>query len=128
MVHRPRSVLSPHLTIYRPQLTSLLSILHRLSGVALYVFACLWAILLFYADVRSGLGLRVIFSWISSSLGQVFTFCWLLCLFFYCLCEVRYAFWDAGWGFDLSTVYFSGYSVLGVTFFASLGVWWFLFG
>ena len=103
--------LSPHIQIYRPQITSVLSILHRATGIFLcfgaVVFAW-WVIALAlgpepYAAVRSALG-----SW----LGRLLLFAWTFS-FFYHLCNgVRHLFWDAGIGFELRTVHASGLAVV----------------
>ena len=103
--------LSPHIQIYRPQITSVLSILHRATGVFLcfgaVVFAW-WVIALAlgpepYAAVRSALG-----SW----LGRLLLLAWTFS-FFYHLCNgVRHLFWDAGIGFELRTVHASGLAVV----------------
>ena len=103
--------LSPHIGIYRPQITSVLSILHRATGLFLcfgaVVFAW-WVIALAlgpepYAAVRSALG-----SW----LGRLLLFAWTFS-FFYHLCNgVRHLFWDAGIGFELRTVHASGLAVV----------------
>lgn len=103
--------LSPHIGIYKPQITSVLSILHRATGMflclGLVVFAW-WVIALAlgpepYAAVRSALG-----SW----LGRLLLFAWTFS-FFYHLCNgVRHLFWDAGIGFELRTVQASGMAVV----------------
>lgn len=103
--------LSPHIGIYRPQITSVLSILHRATGVFLcfgaVVFAW-WAVALAlgpepYAAVRSALG-----SW----LGRLLLFAWTFSFFFHLCNGVRHLFWDAGIGFELRTVHASGMAVV----------------
>ena len=103
--------LSPHIQIYRPQITSVLSILHRATGIFLCLGAVVfawWVIALAlgpeaYAAVRSALG-----SW----LGRLLLLAWTFS-FFYHLCNgVRHLFWDAGIGFELRTVHASGLAVV----------------
>ena len=103
--------LSPHIGIYRPQITSMLSILHRATGIFLcfgaVVFAW-WAVALAlgpepYAAVRSALG-----SW----LGRLLLFAWTFSFFFHLCNGVRHLFWDAGIGFELRTVHASGMAVV----------------
>ncbi len=103
--------LSPHIGIYRPQITSVLSILHRATGVFLcfgaVVFAW-WAVALSlgpepYAAVRSALG-----SWF----GRLLLFAWTFSFFFHLCNGVRHLFWDAGIGFELRTVHASGMAVV----------------
>ena len=106
--------LSPHIGIYRPQITSVLSILHRATGIFLcfgaVVFAW-WAVALAlgpepYAAVRSALG-----SW----LGRLLLFAWTFSFFFHLCNGVRHLFWDAGIGFELRTVHASGMAVVAVS-------------
>ena len=103
--------LSPHIGIYKPQITSVLSILHRATGMFLcfgaVVFAW-WVIALAlgpepYAAVRSALG-----SW----LGRLLLFAWTFSFFFHLCNGVRHLFWDAGVGFELRTVQASGLAVV----------------
>jgi len=103
--------MSPHLQVYRPQLTSMMSILHRVSGVALaggLVVMLWWLVALasgpeYYQHVMGIAG-----SWIGRLVLLGFT--WSL---FYHLCNgIRHLYWDAGWGFEIPSVYRSGYMVL----------------
>ena len=103
--------LSPHIQIYKPQLTSVLSISHRATGL----FLCLGAVVFAwwvtalaigpeaYATVREVLG-----SW----LGRLFLFAWAFSFFFHLCNGVRHLFWDAGLGFEIETAYASGKAVV----------------
>lgn len=103
--------ISPHLQIYRPQITSVLSILHRATGIALAVGTLLlvwWLVAAAsgpasYATVRGFMG-----SWI----GLLLLFGWTFALFYHLANGIRHLFWDAGHGFDLKTVYASGWTVV----------------
>ena len=108
MTNRP---LPPHLQIYRPQLTSVLSILHRITGVALAV----GTILLVYWLIATASGPQafatangIIGSWI----GLILLFGWTFALFFHLANGIRHLFWDAGLGFELKAVYASGWTVV----------------
>ncbi len=106
--------LSPHLQIYRWQLTSVLSILHRASGLWLGAGSILlvWWLAAAasgpqaYAGVADFLG-----SWI----GLLFLFGWTLSLFYHLCNGVRHLAWDTGWGFDLKTAYRTGWTVVAAT-------------
>ena len=114
--------LSPHLQVYRPQLTSVLSILHRGTGIALAAGTLLltyWLIALAggpqaYADAQRCLG-----SW----LGQLFLFAWSVALFYHLCNGIRHLFWDAGKGFEMSEAHASGYGVLIATAILTLATW-----
>ena len=108
MTNRP---ISPHLQVYRPQLTSVLSILHRITGVALAV----GTILLVYWLIAAASGPEAFASaeaLIGSWLGRILLFGWTFALYFHLTNGIRHLFWDAGFGFELKTVYASGWTVV----------------
>lgn len=106
--------LSPHLQVYRPQLTSVLSITHRATGVALALGLLLLAYWLLalaggpesYAVARELLG-----SW----LGKIILFGFSFALFYHLCNGVRHLFWDAGLGLELKSAYASGWAVVAVS-------------
>lgn len=103
--------LSPHVQIYRPQLTSVLSILHRLSGVALAVGTLLLVYWLFAAaggEAQYERAQALMASWF----GRLLLFGWSVAFFFHLLNGIRHLFWDAGWGFELKTAYATGWIVV----------------
>ncbi len=114
--------LSPHLQIYRPQLTSVLSIVHRAAGVALSIGTLLlvWWLLAAangpdaYDNVQRFLG-----SWI----GLVLLFGWSLALFYHLCNGLRHLWWDTGHGLDLPSVYASGWAVLAAAGLLTLVAW-----
>jgi succinate dehydrogenase / fumarate reductase cytochrome b subunit len=114
--------LSPHLQVYRPQITSVLSILHRLTGVALG----LGALALVYWLAAAAAGPRAFAqaqAFAGSWLGWLVLlgFTWAL---FYHLCNgIRHLFWDAGLGFEISTARLTGWCVL-LASFALTGAAW----
>ena len=98
LVRRP---LSPHLQIYRLQITSVLSIFHRITGVALATGTLLMTAWLVSAATSPDLFYSVqafIFSW----LGTLLLFGWTVALFFHFFNGIRHLVWDAGYGFDKS--------------------------
>lgn len=99
--------LSPHLQIYRWQLTSVLSIFHRMTGVGLAFGTLLLAWWLI--ATASGPAAYAGFAWfISSWVGVLALLGFTFALFYHLLNGIRHLFWDAGCGFDLPTVYRSG--------------------
>ena len=108
MTNRP---ISPHLQVYKPQLTSVLSILHRITGVALAV----GTILLVYWLIAAASGPEAFASaeaLIGSWLGRILLFGWTFALYFHLTNGIRHLFWDAGFGFELKTVYASGWTAV----------------
>ena len=118
-VHRP---LSPHLQIYRPQLTSMLSILHRATGIALSVGALYLAIWVICAagkpDTYAGFH-----SFNTSILGRILLGGWLFSAYYHLCNGIRHLFWDAGYGFELKDAYRSGWLVVGVSAVATVVSW-----
>lgn len=102
--------LSPHIGIYRWQITMTMSIAHRATGIWL----CLGALALVYWLLAIAVGpdayatAQVLFgSWV----GQVLMWGWTFCLFYHLCNGIRHLFWDTGRGFAIRTVYLSGYTV-----------------
>jgi succinate dehydrogenase / fumarate reductase cytochrome b subunit len=112
---------SPNIQIYRPQLTSVLSIANRISGVVTSVGA---VGLLLWLLAAAGPDTYAFALWLLSSLlGQIglliFTF-----FFFLHLCGgIRHLIWDAVYGFDLSTIYASGWVVVAASVVLTGAAW-----
>jgi len=103
--------LSPHLGIYRPQITSILSILHRMTGIALGVGALLltyWLAAGAYGpeayDRAQGL--------LGSGLGRVVLLGITFSLFYHLCNGIRHLAWDIGWGFELPRLRATGWLVV----------------
>lgn len=114
--------LSPHLQVYRPQLTSVLSILHRLTGIAL----ALGTLLLVYwlAAVSGGAeSFAAAQAFLASWIGRLLLFGWTFSLFYHLLNGIRHLGWDAGWGFELPTVYVTGWLVVAASAVLTLVTW-----
>ncbi|HLI10450.1 MAG TPA: succinate dehydrogenase, cytochrome b556 subunit [Alphaproteobacteria bacterium] len=114
--------LSPHLQIYRWQLTSVMSILHRATGIALALGALLlvWWIA---AAVRGPEAFAGVQGFIGSLLGRVLLFGWTWALFYHLLNGIRHLCWDAGWGFSLADTYRSGWLVATGSVVLTLVAW-----
>jgi succinate dehydrogenase / fumarate reductase cytochrome b subunit len=114
--------LSPHLQVYRPQLTSVLSITHRATGVALAAGTLLlvWWLAAAasgpeqYATVQAVMG-----SWP----GKLLLLGWTFSLFFHLANGIRHLFWDAGLGFELKTTYASGWAVVAASIVLTVLAW-----
>ena len=121
MAHRDRP-LSPHLQIYRPQLTSVLSILHRLTGVFLVSGAallCLWLL-----SAAAGPEYYAWSQWfLTSWVGYALLAAWSYCLFYHLCNGIRHLFWDAGRGYELETAYATGRIVVAAAIILTIGAW-----
>lgn len=114
--------LSPHLQVYRWQLTSVMSILHRMTGVALAVGTLLLVYWLIAAAAGPG-AFATAQEFIGSILGRILLFGWTVALFYHLCNGIRHLFWDAGRGFELRTAYASGWAVVVVTAALSVIAW-----
>ncbi len=95
---KPRP-LSPHLDIYRFTLTMAMSIVHRITGVGLYIGVLLlaWFLLALSGDATT---YATFSGFIRSLIGQLALFGFTWSLFHHMLGGVRHALWDAGIGLD----------------------------
>ena len=121
MASHPRPT-SPHLQIYRPQLTSNLSILHRITGI----FLSLGILALIYWLVAAASSVEAFDRaqhLAASIVGRSLLFLWTGAFFYHLLNGLRHLAWDAGWGFELTAVYRSGWTVLIGSVVLSLAAW-----
>lgn len=111
-VNRGNRPLSPHLQIYRPQLTSITSILTRITGNALLVASLLivwWLLALSYGPDYFATADAVLTSWF----GDLVLSLSLLGLWYHTLAGLRHLIWDSGYGFDLPQAEAMGWACLG---------------
>jgi succinate dehydrogenase / fumarate reductase cytochrome b subunit len=104
--------LSPHLFIYQPQITWILSFFHRVTGCALAVGTVFVAWWLF--SIVNGIDSYATFHWVAKSwLGQLalLGYMWAIC--YHMLNGIRHLAWDLGFGFDMNVANKSGLAVLG---------------
>ena len=116
--------LSPHLQIYRPQLTSILSILHRATGVFLSIGLIAFTYW-FYSLSAGQESFEQMEALVGSLYGRTLLFAWTFSLFYHLCNGIRHLFWDAGKGFDLAHVYRSGIAVVVSSVLLS-GLSWFI--
>jgi len=106
--------LSPHLQIYKPQLTSVLSISHRMTGFALSIIILLSPVIIYFltnsADTH-----QIVISLLQNSIIKLIFSLALFGLIYHLCNGIRHLAWDAGYGLDLDSSYKSGYIVLGVS-------------
>lgn len=123
----PPRPLSPHLQVYRPQLTSVLSIVHRFTGIALSLGTI--PLVIWLGAIAMGQGSYLTVSvWFASPFGVTMMLGWAFCFYFHLANGIRHLFWDMGWGYELKDVYRSGWGVVGLTFgLTFFTFWWILY-
>ncbi|MEP4198964.1 MAG: succinate dehydrogenase, cytochrome b556 subunit [Aliishimia sp.] len=110
-VNRGNRPLSPHLSIYRPQITSISSILTRITGNALLLSAML-IVWWFLAAATSEAYYNVANSVLTSWFGDLVMCFSVLGLWYHTLAGVRHLIWDSGRGLDLQTAENMGWIVI----------------
>lgn len=116
---------SPHLTIYRPQWTSVLSIFLRATGLVLvFVF---FAIVFWIWSLTNGYEIYMnIQEYITSWYGQLFLIGWTFSFFFYLAGNIRHLMWDIGFWLDLKMAYLSGVFVFLISVALTALTWFYI--
>ncbi len=118
----PQRPLSPHLGIYRWQLTMALSILHRMSGVFLSVGAVIMVVVL--AAIASGSSqFETVQSWLAHPIGLLLLVAWSFALYLHLANGVRHLIWDAGVALEKNTANRSGLFVIAFAVLATAATW-----
>ena len=115
--------LSPHLSIYRPQMTSISSIFVRITGNALFVSAllCVWWFLAAATGEKSfSLAQYVLTSWIGSTVLLLS----LWALWYHLLGGLRHLIWDAGFALEVATAEKLGWAMFVGAFVLSALTFW----
>lgn len=109
---------------YRFQITSVMSLMHRVSGIVLSLgaFVLAWWLL---AVAQGGEAYERVAACLGSPFGKVALFGFSLALVYHLLNGIRHLLWDAGWGFQIPQVYKSGYTVLVLTVVFTAAIWFF---
>jgi succinate dehydrogenase / fumarate reductase cytochrome b subunit len=114
--------LSPHLMIYKPQLTSVMSITHRITGAFLVAGSLLlvcWVIAMamgaeYFACVQSLAG---------SLIGQIVLFGFSIAVYYHSLNGIRHLLWDFGYNLSIEGVARTGYIVMALTAVLTIVTW-----
>ena len=117
-----RRPLSPHLDIYRPMLTMMMSIAHRITGTALYVGTLLlvWWLVAAATDAKS---FSVISTFLASIIGRVIMFGFTWALFHHLMGGLRHFIWDTGRGMDHPEREYLAQATLGGGIILTILVW-----
>ncbi len=112
---------SPHITIYKPQISSVLSISHRMTGVALFFFLVTvsWCAVgfIFYQQCECTNNI------INSKIFQLAMLGITFCGFYHFFNGIRHLFWDIGLGFSIQELHFSGWFVIVLAILSTAFTW-----
>ncbi|MBS3742932.1 MAG: succinate dehydrogenase, cytochrome b556 subunit [Wenzhouxiangellaceae bacterium] len=114
--------LSPHLQVYRPQWTSVLSILHRITGVLLSVGTVLMVVWL-VALAQGEAAYSAMLQFMGNPIVLIALVGWTLALFYHLLNGIRHLTWDTGAMLELKPARASGWAVVVVSVVLTAIVW-----
>jgi succinate dehydrogenase / fumarate reductase cytochrome b subunit len=114
--------LSPNIQIYRPQLTSVLSIVNRITGVILSGCAVVLVIWLI-AAATGPLAYIVVQDALASWIGQIVLFGCTFAFFLHFCGGIRHLVWDTVHGFELRSIYASGWAVVAASVLLTVATW-----
>jgi len=115
--------LSPHISIYRWPITMALSILHRITGVAMSVGFIVFVAWLF--DAASGPDAYGTFiKYMDTPIGKLFLIGWSFAFFFHLANGTRHLVWDMGRGLEKEQVSKSAWLVLMIAVVLTAAFWW----
>lgn len=115
--------LSPHLQIYSPLINMVMSILHRITGVALYFGTLLLAWWLIAAATGPD-AFATAAGFFNSWAGMIVLFGYTWSLMHHLAGGIRHFIWDTGRGFELRTVDKMAWGTVIFSAFATLAIWW----
>ena len=117
--------LSPHLQVYKPQISSVLSILHRATGCFLSLGSLLLAYWLYTLAYHEE-AYHNLHDFLGSIFGQILLIGWTAAFYYHLSNGIRHLFWDAGKGFAVETMTKTGYAVLASATFLTAVTWIFV--
>lgn len=103
--------LSPHLQVYKPQLTSMMSILHRMTGVVLSISA-VYVVFWIYSLSTGPVAFAGAQAIIGTVFGKLFLLAVVFCVFYHLANGLRHLIWDTGRGLELKSAYQTGWMVI----------------
>lgn len=118
-LRRPKS---PNIQIYRPQLTSILSIANRISGVVTS-FAAVGLVLWLLAAAAGPQAYTAMQGVLASPPGQIGLFIATFAFFLHLCGGIRHLVWDACYGFDLAAIYASGWAAVAASIVLTAATW-----
>jgi succinate dehydrogenase / fumarate reductase cytochrome b subunit len=119
---KPARPLSPHLQVYKPQLTSMLSIMHRATGVGLSVGLLVLSAWIFSVALghEAFEGFNDLFK---NPIGHVLLLAWTWAFFYHFCTGIRHLFWDAGYFLSIRNVYITGWIAVAVSVLITGAIW-----
>ena len=120
---RTERPLSPHIQIYKPLINMVMSIIHRITGAALYFGTLLLAWWLIAAATGPQY-FNYVSSWFQTLPGQLIMIGYTWALLHHMLGGLRHFLWDTGRGFDLATIDKLSWGTIIVSLLGTLAIWY----
>ena len=117
-----KNPLSPHLQIYRWQISSLISIAHRITGIFNFlglIFISAW---ISSAGISENL-FEYFLIFLQSFIGKFILIGFTWSISYHVLSGVRHLFWDLGYGYEIKTANFSGIMVILGSLILTIVLW-----
>lgn len=114
--------LSPHLQIYRPQLTSVLSFAHRVTGVVLGAYA-IGLVAWLTAAAAGPQSFASARAHLQTPIGKTLLLVCTFCFFLHLCGGIRHLMWDSGRGLELESIYLSGWIVVAMSMLLTALTW-----
>jgi succinate dehydrogenase / fumarate reductase cytochrome b subunit len=116
--------ISPHLSIYKPQINSFISIMHRFTGIGLFFVSIIlpWTCVLYIfgcQECMNQFGLLLI----DCKITKIFFFLLSFCFVYHSLNGIRHLFYDIGYGFSIKQTNLTGWLVLVLSFIITGTIW-----
>lgn len=119
---KPARPLSPHLSVYRPQISSVMSIFHRMTGIGLAL-----GLPVFVAwTVAVAAGPQVYATFVGlfhNPVGQILLFGWSWAFFYHFWCGIRHLLWDAGLFLTIKGLYATGWAAFIISTLSTALTW-----
>lgn len=122
MSNNNKRPLSPHLTIYKKNQTTLLSITHRITGLALSfgsVFIVSWILFIALGEKY----FNILYFFFETVTGKAILITWSFAIFFHLINGIRYLIWSTGYAMESNILYKSGYFVIFFSLLLTILVW-----
>ena len=114
--------LSPHLQVYKPQITSVMSIFHRITGVGLS-FGTLLLVCWLVAAATGEAAYNNVQAFMGSPIGIILLMGWSWALMYHLCTGIRHLVWDMGKALSLPAVYATGYAALAISTLLTVVIW-----
>ena len=117
-----KNPLSPHLQIYRWQISSLISIIHRITGILNFLGLIFISVWISSAGISEN-SFEYFSVFLKSFIGRFILIGFTWSMSYHLLSGIRHLFWDLGYGYEIKTANFSGILVILSSLILTIVLW-----